>query len=60
MTPTITFWWRLFGLLAIEAALAAALAAVLARWIQSAVWRRTVWQAGTLGLLCWRRVNRPA
>ena len=51
MTPTITFWWRLFGLLAIEAALVAALAAVLARWIQSAVWRRTIWQAGALGLL---------
>ncbi len=51
MTPTTTFWWRLFGLLAIEAALVVALAVVLARWIKSAVWRRTVWQAGALGLL---------
>jgi beta-lactamase regulating signal transducer with metallopeptidase domain len=51
MTPTTAFWWRLFGLLAIEAALVAALATVLARWIRSAVWRRTIWQAGVLGLL---------
>ncbi len=51
MIPTTTFWWRLLMLLAIEAALVAAVAAVLTRWIKSAVWRRTIWQAGALGLL---------
>jgi len=42
--PDLNWWGRLFGLLAVEAALIVAVAALLARWIKRPQVRRVVWQ----------------
>jgi beta-lactamase regulating signal transducer with metallopeptidase domain len=47
-------WWpclELAGLLALEAALIVALAAVLQRSIRSVLWHRAIWHAAVIGLL---------
>ena len=49
--PTLPTWLQLLGLLAAEGALVVAAAALLQRWVSSAVWRRTIWQGSVAGLL---------
>lgn len=51
MNPTLKIWVQLIGLLALEVAVIVGIAAQLQRWAKHAVWRRTIWQACTLGLL---------
>jgi Flp pilus assembly secretin CpaC len=52
--PDLAWWGRLFGLLATEAALLVALAAVVARLTSSAQWRRLIWQTAFLAVaLVW-------
>jgi beta-lactamase regulating signal transducer with metallopeptidase domain len=46
-----TICWSVFGLLAAEAALVMSIAALIARSVKAAAWRRTVWQGCTLALL---------
>ena len=54
MIPDLAWWGRLFGLLATEAALLVALAAVVARLTRSAQWRRLIWQTAFLAVaLVW-------
>jgi len=49
--PSMAAWLELLGVLAAGACLIAALAAVVARALRSAAWRRTVWQVATVALV---------
>ena len=51
MTPTLTIWLQLLGILALEIAVVAGLAFLLQRFTPSAAWRRTLWQAGIVAAL---------
>ncbi len=51
MIPDLTFWWRLFALLALESAAAVAIAWAVARVTQSAVLCRFVWRTAMVCLL---------
>ncbi len=54
MIPDLAWWGRLFGLLATEAALLVALAALVARLVRTAPLRRLVWQSAFLAVaLVW-------
>ena len=44
-------WLQLALVLAVGTAVVVGLAALAGRWVRSAVWRRTIWQVATLGLL---------
>ena len=46
-----TVLWPVLGLLAVEAALLVSIAALIARCVTTAAWRRTVWQGCILALL---------
>jgi beta-lactamase regulating signal transducer with metallopeptidase domain len=48
---TLTGWLQLVGLLAVEMALVVGVAALISRFVASAVWRRTIWQVCFLSLL---------
>ena len=45
------FWLVPIIVLAVGTAVIFGLAAIAARWVRSAVWQRTIWQATTVGLL---------
>lgn len=51
MNPTLTTWFQLLGLIAVEVAVIVGIAAQLQRLTRSAIWRRTIWQACILSLL---------
>jgi Zn-dependent protease with chaperone function len=54
MTLDLSWWSRLAGLLAVEAALVIAVAGLVARWLRSPQMQRAVWQAALLGVaLLW-------
>jgi beta-lactamase regulating signal transducer with metallopeptidase domain len=48
--PDSALWWNLLIVLGLGTAAIVALVAIADRRINSAVWRRTLWQAATLGL----------
>ena len=50
MNPSLSFWWSLAGLLAVEASLVVAMAWLAARWFRSPQMQRAVWQAALLGI----------
>ena len=49
--PDLAVWRESLGLLALGSTVLIVLAALLARWIGPAVWRRTLWRAALVGLL---------
>src|SRR2546421_2849716 len=49
--PSSTIWLQLLALLAVEAGLVALVVAVWQRHTSSAAWRRTICQAGVVGIL---------
>ncbi len=51
MSPTLTVWLQLMGLLAVEVAVIIGIAAQLQRLTKSAIWRRTIWHSCALSLL---------
>ena len=54
MTLDLSWWSRLAGLLAVEAALVIVVAGLVARWLRSPQMQRAVWQAALLGVaLLW-------
>jgi hypothetical protein len=49
--PTVGAWIGLFAVLGVGVAVTVAVTALVALATASGVWRRTVWQAGTVGLM---------
>jgi len=51
LTAGYGLWLEPIVVLAVGTAVIVGLAAIVARWVRSAAWERTIWQASTVGLL---------